>query len=227
MHFGRRIVHRQVVGRRRQSRARPRCRPSSGRSPAAAASTCSGGLGDGAGLKVGTGVKVVSGCCGTIAPGTGVCAGFFRLLRGDVRRIEAGVAGAEAAGAAVSRRRADARRGERARWGKCVDRRRFPCTGLRLPGRRKRGGVAGLPCSDGCNRSPPGPALLEPARVVGEVCAAAGKADEATSAAAAMTARCGARQQRLKGELSHQRRAASATIRVTSEAAKANHRRGA
>jgi hypothetical protein len=34
------------------------------------------------GLNVGTGVKVVSGCCGTMAPGAGICTGFFFLLRG-------------------------------------------------------------------------------------------------------------------------------------------------
>ena len=97
------------------------------------------------------------------------------------------------------------------------------------PGRRKRGGVAGLPCSDGCNRS-----LVEfAATAVGVcavavgVCAIADGGDKPIAARVMKPATADARQRRLPGDRLAPKARTSANVRVTSEAAKANHRHGA
>ena len=93
------------------------------------------------------------------------------------------------------------------------------------PGRRNRGGFAGLPCNDGCNKSLPGlPGL---AGFGGWVCAMAAPGNKPMSKAAANPAMTGAQQRRLKRALFAPKAHTSATVRVTSEAAKANHRWGA
>ena len=90
------------------------------------------------------------------------------------------------------------------------------------PGLRKRGNVAGLPCSDGCNRS-----VLAAARLVDGVCDAAGSETRTTKAAAAMPPIADAPKRRFGREDSAPKAHTSATVRVTSEAAKPNHRSGA
>src|ERR1700728_4383817 len=82
------------------------------------------------------------------------------------------------------------------------------------PGRRKRGGVAGLPCSEGCSSSLPGFAAG------GGVWAAAGRIDQPIIAATIKPAAIGTRQWRPPGELRAPKARTSAAVRVTSEAAK-------
>ena len=90
------------------------------------------------------------------------------------------------------------------------------------PGLRKRGGVVGLPCSVGCNRS-----LAEFAAIavgggvcgagVGGVCAAAGSGHAPSIAATATPATIGARRRCLPGGGLAPRARTSVTVRVTSE----------
>jgi hypothetical protein len=97
------------------------------------------------------------------------------------------------------------------------------------PGLRKRGGVVGLPCSVGCNRS-----LAEFAAIavgggvcgagVGGVCAGAGSGHTPSIAATATPATIGARRRCLPGGGLAPRARTSVTVRVTSRAAKADHR---
>jgi len=83
------------------------------------------------------------------------------------------------------------------------------------PGWRKRGGFAGLPSSEGCRRSLPEFA----------VCARLGSGTSPSAAASATTAAFGAEHQRVKSNLHAPKRTVRA-VRVTPEAAKANHRQG-
>ena len=97
------------------------------------------------------------------------------------------------------------------------------------PDRRKRGGVAGLPCSDGCSRSLAEFAAIAVgvcAVVVG-VCAVADGGDKPITAKMMKPATADARQRRLPGDRLAPKARTSANVRVTSEAAKANHRHGA
>ena len=76
-----------------------------------------------------------------------------------------------------------------------------------------------MPCSDGCNRS-----LAAPAGFVDGVCAIVVAGSRTKNAAAAIPAIADAPKRRLKWEDSAPKARTSATVRVTSEAAKANHR---
>ena len=123
-------------------------------------------------------------------------------------------------------------------------------SGLAPPGRRKRGSVVGLPPSDdGCSRSLPGIAVLPELVMLPEfavlpvltVSAAAtapnvgpgvcARPDSGNSSASAIkrakAALFGTRQRRLRGDFLAPRAHTSATIRITSEVAKANHRQEA
>jgi hypothetical protein len=96
------------------------------------------------------------------------------------------------------------------------------------PGLRKRGGVAGLPCSVGCNSSLAEFAAIAVGGVcgagVGGDCAAAGSGHTPSIAATATPATTGARRRCLPGDSLAPKARTSATVRVTSGAAKADHR---
>src|SRR5271167_4007708 len=128
---------------------------------------------------------------------------------------------------------------------------------MAAPGRRKRGSVAGLPPSDdGCKRLLPGIAVLPEPTVLPEfaalpelavlpvlavlpalatlpkagagVCAWLGRGNNnAIVAATARETAFGARQRRLRGDFLASSARTSATVRITSEVAKANHRQEA
>jgi hypothetical protein len=85
------------------------------------------------------------------------------------------------------------------------------------PGLRNR--IAGLPCNDGCSTS-----LVAAAGFVDGVCAMVGAGSRTKNATAATPAITDAPKRRLKREDSAPKARTSATVRVTSEAAKANHR---
>lgn len=103
-----------------------------------------------------------------------------------------------------------------------------PASGTVAPGRRKRGGVPGLPSSVGCKRSLPEFAVLPELAVLASggpgVCARLGHGNNPIAAVSTRPAAFGARQRRLKGDFLAPKARTCATVRIASEVAKAIHR---